>query len=143
MAPSKSLRFNIVDVIRQVNSYDCGLHAIAAATDIVFGRDPAKSRWDVSQMRCHLSRCFEDGKMSVFPVTGERLIRFGRRVKTSEEINIYCDCRMPFDCDKDLDEMIECQLCLVWYHVHCVDVDITKYTRKKRRYCVKCKEYMH
>ncbi len=33
---------------------------------------------------------------------------------------------MPFDYDKDLDEMIKCQLCLVWYHGNCVNVDVTK-----------------
>ena len=53
--------FNIVDTIRQRNTYDCGLHAIAAASDIVHCRDPAKSRWSLSHMRPHLIQCLIQG----------------------------------------------------------------------------------
>jgi len=40
----KTTTFNVVDVMRQRNLYDCGLHAVAAATDLVFRKDPAKSK---------------------------------------------------------------------------------------------------
>jgi len=50
--------FNIVDVMRQTNTYDCGVFAIAAATDIVYGKDPAMSKWNVFEMRSHLMQCF-------------------------------------------------------------------------------------
>ena len=44
-SPSESLYFNILDVMRQQNSYDCGLHAIAAATVFVFQKDPVNLDW--------------------------------------------------------------------------------------------------
>ena len=36
--------FNVVDMKRQNNTYDCGVFAITAATDIACGKDPAKSQ---------------------------------------------------------------------------------------------------
>lgn len=49
----------------------CGDFAIAAAWEIAGGCDPADlatKQWDQAQMREHLLKCFEDGKMTTFPV---------------------------------------------------------------------------
>ena len=139
-SPSRSLFFNIVDVMRQQNSYDCGLHAVAAATDIVFAKDPVKSRWDFPRMRPHLLQCLEEGKISPFPVIAERPIRFGRRIKLGREIDVYCCCRMPYN-SKESDGMIQCQMCLVWYHGHCVPINVEEY-KHSNWHCTKCNELM-
>ena len=44
-----TLYFNIVDVMRQRNRYDC-VHALATAVNIVFKRVPTRSHWDLSSM---------------------------------------------------------------------------------------------
>jgi hypothetical protein len=37
----KSLSFHVVDVELQTNTSDCGLHALAMATELAYGFDPA------------------------------------------------------------------------------------------------------
>ena len=65
-SPAKKISFNVVDVMRQRNFYDCGLHAVTAATDIVFRKDPAKSQWDLQKLRPHLIHCLKQHKMMLF-----------------------------------------------------------------------------
>ena len=134
--PSERLYFNIVDVMRQRNSFDCGLHALATAVDIVFKRDPARSHWDLSSMRAHLVLCLERRKIYPFPTTSERPIRFGRRIKFYKEIDVHCCCRMPYD-SKELDGMIQCQMCKVWFHGRCVSTNIEEY-KHRSWLCNKC-----
>ena len=69
--PTKKLHFNIVDVMRQRNIYDCGIHAIAIATDLAFNKDPAKSQWDIGKLRSHLVGFLKGKKMVPFPVKGD------------------------------------------------------------------------
>ena len=38
----------------QPNASDCGVFAIAVSTEIVHGKDPMLSYWNVSKMRLHL-----------------------------------------------------------------------------------------
>ncbi len=49
---TKQLTFNVVDVMKQKNSYeyDCEVFAIAVAADIVHGRNPVKSMWSTQDM---------------------------------------------------------------------------------------------
>lgn len=127
----KTLTFNIVNIMAQINSYDCGLHAIANATELIYGRDPAKCLWDTERMRSHLLACLECGLMEGFPTTRQRRIPFGRRVKTSFTEDVHCVCRMPyFDQDPDCPPMIECSSCSVWFHGQCLDVDVKEYESK-------------
>ena len=117
------MKFNIVNVMPQINTQDCGLHAIANACELVLGHDPAKCLWSVRVMRDHLQHCFESGKMDRFPTTKERRIPFGRRLHDSSfEREVYCVCRMPYF--EDGDSMIECTLCHSWFHGGCVGVDV-------------------
>ena len=107
----KSISFNVVNVMRQRNSYDCGLHAVAAATDIVFRKDPAKSQWDLQKLRPHLIRCLKRHKMTPFPVMAGRRIHFACRVKSYSDVEIHCYL-IPYDC-KESDGMIQCHMCNV------------------------------
>ena len=96
-SPTKKLYFNIVDIMRQRNTYDCGIHAIAIATDFAFNEDSAKSQGDIGKLRSYLISCLEGKKMMPFPVKGERCVPFACQVKFYMDINIHCLCRMPFD----------------------------------------------
>ena len=48
------ITFRMVNIQRQPNAYDCGVFAVATATEIVHDKDPILSFWDVSRMRTHL-----------------------------------------------------------------------------------------
>ena len=65
-------------------------------------------------MQRHLFRCLVDRKMAMFPHTKTRR---GGHVHSSEEIELYCTCRMP-----EVPPMVECTEYKLWYHVDCVTV---------------------
>lgn len=43
---TRTVSFGVVDVLSQTNGVDCGLYAIAFATDLVHGEDPVNSHFD-------------------------------------------------------------------------------------------------
>ena len=52
---------------KQVGVKDCGLFAIAFATSIAFGQNPARRKFRQQSMRAHLINCFENNKIIPFP----------------------------------------------------------------------------
>ena len=118
----KEVKFDIINIMPQPNSSDCGVFAIACATELTYGFDPAKCCWEVPLMRQHLLSCLEARKMSRFPVSKKRRIPLGRRVKYMTSEMIYCVCRMP---NEKLRPMVRCEKCLEWFHFDCVNYDST------------------
>ena len=59
----QSLRFDFMNIQQQTNAYDCGIYAIACATELALGFDPVLCSWDCEHMREHLLNCLERGKM--------------------------------------------------------------------------------
>ncbi len=116
-----SLRFDIMNIECQTNSFDCGVYSLACATEIINGADPVLCKWDYQNMRQHLLSCLEVGSMTRFPVLGNRCIRFGMRVQKSILETIYCICRKPNN--KDM-AMIECTSCCKWFHTDCIRMSI-------------------
>ena len=53
---------------KQSGRQDCGLFAIANATTIAYGANPSLVKLDQSVMRSHLSKCFRNKHMSLFPI---------------------------------------------------------------------------
>ena len=60
------------DTTQQLNGIDCGVFAIAFATDLCNGHDPGTIKYSAKQMRQHLVKCFTNGKMLTFPHCGSR-----------------------------------------------------------------------
>ena len=52
---------------RQIGAVDCGLYALAYATELVHGYDPGLYLFDQSKMRGHLIQCLTSKQMSRFP----------------------------------------------------------------------------
>ncbi len=71
---AKTFMFDILNIMPQTNSYDCGIFSIANATELLYGRNPLKCVWDIPKMRSHLIRCFEQGRMR------EQRIPFGSSI---------------------------------------------------------------
>ena len=114
MEPTVS--FDIANIMPQTNQYDCGLFAIANAPALLHGHSPAKCVWDMDKMREHLIQAFTKKKLDQFPVVKERQVPFGGAIKHSEVVDIYCDCRMPYDGSSGGD-MIQCSMCKSWFIV--------------------------
>jgi Ulp1 family protease len=59
-------------VTLQPNGIDCGVFAIAFATDLCAGTDPAVHEYDVWAMRTHIVSAFSNGEMVSFPKVTDR-----------------------------------------------------------------------
>ena len=113
--------FRIVNMQRQYNTKDCGLFAIATATDLAHKKDPLLSKWDMPKMREHLVGCFENKKMSCFPIKEKRILPPPVQLYFKEiREKLYCICHMPND--KTI-PMICCDQCNKWFHNSCMQLD--------------------
>ena len=61
----------IKGVQQKTNSVDCGLFAIAFATSLNFGEDPANITYDSKKIECTLT-CFPKRQMTCFPKSAEK-----------------------------------------------------------------------
>ena len=132
-----TMTIDFVSLVRQQNSSDCGVCVLAYAMEIAAGHDPSSAVWDNDRMRKHLIHCFEQGRMSRFPIQRNRRIPLGRRIQHSTSEGIYCICRMPND---ESMPMIMCGLCHRWFHSEYVQVDIEEYSTNKQWQCDECHE---
>ena len=78
---SGQFMFDLMNIQCQENMNDCGLFAIACATELVYGKDPCLCHFQPEVMRSHLIRCLESGFMECFPIKKIRRVGFGKRVK--------------------------------------------------------------
>ena len=140
MKPKSSmLTFEIVNVQSQSNSYDCGVFAIAFATEIAHGNNPVSMHFDDMVMRRHLMECFKACHMSSFPCRRQRRIPFGSRVKFYIQQPIYCTCRTVNNIKRP---MILCDFCKNWFHLECENVqegDVAVQKQNKWK-CSQCKK---
>ena len=122
-------------VQKQLGSSDCGLFALAFATDLCHGLDPTNRSYDQQMMRQHYVNCLEGGMMSPFPTTTRRVPYHLDTKKTI--IPIFCECRLP----NDKKEYVECSRCSGWYHPDCVQVPDWAINSKRKWQCQKCKDH--
>ena len=66
MSKYSTKRIEIVSLQRQTGAVDCGLYAIAAIVDLLFGLDPALSKYRQPLMRSHCARCLSNGHFTAF-----------------------------------------------------------------------------
>ena len=120
----------------QSGSSDCGLFPIAYATAVALGQDPGHFLFNQQQMRAHLHDCFLNGMLTPFPHE-ERKAAKVNGIRNSDDIAVYCHCRMPEL--KDV-AMIECPNCIQWYHVACEKVSKEILDSSEAEwFCVHCK----
>lgn len=56
---------------QEVGTLDCGLFAVAYATEVCYGMYPAKASFEQSKMNIHLVQCLEAGNLARFPQTSK------------------------------------------------------------------------
>ena len=130
-----------MNIQTQPNLNDCGLFALACATELVHGCDPVFCSFNNASMRPHLMACLEAGHISRFPCTKRRRVPFGSRsrVRKTYKESIYCNCRMPNDKSKP---MIRCDQCRKWFHKKCENVGDDSYKGQQWN-CTKCQDFIH
>ena len=136
---SKTITFDVINVMVQQNTWDCGMFAIANATELMYGYDPARCQWKTDEMRKHLIDCFDNGRMLRFPMVKQRRLPLGSRVRYTLKEEIYCVCRMPND--KRL-AMVQCSSCSNWYHGECLNINIDEQDFATKWRCGECKEML-
>ena len=62
-----SLNVDICHVEHQTGSSDCGLYAVAYATNLAYGNDPSKISYSSDELRPHFIKCLENTKLTPFP----------------------------------------------------------------------------
>ena len=112
--PSSTLRYELCPVQQQRGDKDCGLFAIAYATEVAYGGDPPVVSYQQSQMRKHLVACFNEGELRPFPRANKAASICSREIRC---LKTYC-CGLP----ESYSNMIECERCFNWYHFNCVGV---------------------
>ena len=112
----ESHNFNICNNFNNFN--------FAFATSLVNGISPEDETFSVEELRPHLLKCLQEGKMKPFPreseITHKRV-----RPTTTVKLNLYCHCRMPWrPSDKEVRgmAMAECEICLKWFHQKCENI---------------------
>ncbi|XP_070550353.1 uncharacterized protein [Ptychodera flava] len=119
---------------KQVGCDDCGLFAIANATALCHGNNPAEFSWQQDQMRGHLVHSFRQGKLDEFPCARRR--RTNSSCK-SKDVKLYCHCRQP---DVGQADMVLCTKCKDWYHGTCERVPETVWCDPQHVFtCSKCR----
>ena len=101
-------------VQQQDGGVDCGLFAIAFATELAYGNDPVRVSYVQSAMRDHLLLCLEQGKMELFPCSRKPATTCIRKIVS---FALYCVCKLP-----ETGDMVCCDQCNDWYHYHCVGI---------------------
>ena len=91
--------------------------AIAFATAICNGHEPASIVFDQPRIRRHLMVCLSDGALNPFPERSRKRERMVKMAK-KEKLSVYCICRLPDSGDL----MIQCAKCKTWYHETCIQV---------------------
>ena len=135
MFPGNQVTLVNEKVQRPVGINDCGLFALAFATDLCHGLDPVNQKYKQESMRQHYVSCLENGAIVPFPKTTRKFPSHISSNKSS--VAIYCVCRMPYD----KEEYVQCSYrCKAWYHTSCVNIPEWAINSGRKLKCGKCKE---
>ena len=115
----KSVTIEIMDVLKQCGSTDCGLFALAFGTSLCIGESPSEKKYIQRDLRAHLHNCFESDNPcpQPFPSSNRQKVP-ANLIKKTKVVPIFCHCRLP-----EKGNMIECCQCSEWYHEICETVD--------------------
>ncbi len=131
MTNEKSIEVQFVNMQIQSGASDCGLFALAFATSLCAGVNPAQLKYIQHDFRSHLFKCLENRKIIPFP---SRQRKKTARIRGYARIEVHCTCRQP-----EHGKMLSCNSCLAWFHKDCVKAPTAAW--RKNNYiwhCVLC-----
>ena len=110
----EELMVKLMPVQHQTNGNDCGLFALAFATDIAKGVDPSERYYDEKALRNHLLQCFRNNEINQFPQE-DMSVRDKHPKIVYKVYEVFCICRDVFfeeDVENELENfMAECSKC--------------------------------
>ena len=106
----RQIELKIQPVQYQKGCTDCGVFAVAFATDLAHGCNPSEHQYNQDELRSHFHKCLREVKMTPFPSTQQT----PGRPKT-EYIEVFCTCRLPAN-----NLMVQCSECKEKYHTSCI-----------------------
>ena len=62
-----AIEYKLHEVQNQQGISDCGLFAIASATDLAYGKKPASNKYDQAKLCEHFLDCLSKNVMTTFP----------------------------------------------------------------------------
>ena len=121
---------------QRIGTQDCGLFAVAYATEICYGKDPAMATFEQSKMNNHLLQCLQEGKITRFPQTHKAAKGVRQSKSIALYLSLYCYCNMP----ENYDDMIECDCCKGWFHKSCAGIKCltSRQVKQLAWLCIKC-----
>ena len=126
------ITFKIHKVQYQKGSDDCGLFAIAYATDLAYGNDPVSCRYKQKELRAHFLDCLKKKEIVPFP----RDVICPTIKSKCEHVSVHCSCRLP---DNGEEKMAQCGKCSIWYHQSCEEISDTVFELSTKSWlCSKC-----
>ena len=126
-----SITLEVHNVQLQEGGSDCGVYAVAYATDLCYGNNPSNLHYHQGKLRLHLIECLEMKEMTPFPSQSRR-----PSDPLIEEVRVYCTCRLP---DGGEEEMAACDKCNEWYHSSCENIPAGVFVNSKRSWlCSRC-----
>jgi len=129
MHAGDSILFLNEKVQKQTNMSDCGLFALAYATDLGYGIDPVTQE----NLRAHYVSCLDSLEMVPFPRVSRRVPYHPSNHRTT--VPIFCACRRP----NDNKEYVQCSHCNRWYHPTCVNIPDWVINSKRKWRCDTCR----
>lgn len=129
-----SITFKMQNSLIQKGASDCGLFAIAYATDLAHGNDPATLRYNQDKLRLHFLHCLKQKQLTPFP---SEKTQPGKM--KMEHVRIFCSCRLP---DNKKENMAQCQKCFEWYHQSCGKIPKNIFKNAKAMWlCTQCSKH--
>jgi O6-methylguanine-DNA--protein-cysteine methyltransferase len=122
--------FKIHRVQYQQGSDDCGVFAVAFATDLAFGNEPASVHYEQKSLRGHFLDCIRKSELIPFP---KQEMKY--RAPKKQRVTIHCLCRLP---DNGEEMMAKCLKCRGWFHQSCEKIIADVFKSNIPWQCSKC-----
>ena len=113
--PDNLIQLTIRRCQKQVGGHDCGLFAIANATALANGVDPATVKFQQANMRKHLKLCLEKQKLTMFPHTESDPASHTKRTR-KDTVSLHCFCHKHHPGSKTF----KCSTCHNIFHLMCM-----------------------
>lgn len=113
--PDNLIQVTIRRCQKQVGGHDCGLFAIANATALANGVDPATVKFQQANMRKHLNLCLEKQKLTMFPHTESDPASHTKRTR-KDTVSLHCFCHRHHPGSKTF----KCSTCHNIFHLMCM-----------------------
>ena len=105
-----------MSVLQQPSTIDCGIFAIAFATNLLYGNSSSNASYEHEKMPKHLFICLQQGSFTLFPRASAEA---SNSRSFTYNLDVYCTCwDLYFDEDVEKDKgyfMGQCCSCDDWF----------------------------